>query len=336
MLKNWRIWIGLAVSAAFLYWVTRQVEDFGEVVRHLGSADYRWILPALVAYFVGVWIRAIRWQVLLNPIKRVSVGRLFAVVAIGYMANDVLPARLGEVVRAYVLKERDGISRLSSLATIGVERMFDGATMLAFVGIASLSMPFNDEVAAIFRVAGFIFIAAFAVLFLFALSPSLAQRIAAFVLQFLPESLRHRGRGPVDKVLVGLASLQRVGSFATILVLSVLAWLFEALMYLLIGIGFKLDISPIGYLLTTGVINLGTMAPSSPGYIGTFEAFGVLSLGFLGADSQQALSYIVVLHLVLLIPITLVGFAFLLYHNLSLFKASSTESSVTTESGADA
>ena len=336
MFKNWRIWIGLAVSAAFLYWVTRQIEDFGEVIRHIGSADYRWIVPALAAYFVGVWIRAVRWQVLLDPIKRISVGRLFAVVAIGYMANDVLPARLGEVVRAYVLKERDGISRLSSLATIAVERMFDGATMLAFVGIASLSMPFNDEVAAIFRVAGLVFIAAFVGLFLFASSPALAQRIAAFVLGFLPESLRHRGRGPVDKILVGLASLQRVGSFATILGLSVLAWLFEALMYLLIGLGFGLDISPIGYLLTTGVINLGTMAPSSPGYIGTFEALGVLSLGFLGADSQQALSYVVVLHLALLLPITLVGFAFLWYHNLSLSRASAVDGSVTKESGADA
>lgn len=335
-MKNWRIWLGLAVSAAFLYWVARQVEDFGEVVRHLGSADYRWILPALVAYFAGVWIRAVRWQVLLNPIKRISVGRLFAVVAIGYMANDVLPARLGEVVRAYVLKERDGVSRLSSLATIAVERMFDAATMLAFVGIASLAMPFNDEVAAIFRVAGIAFIGAFVVLFVFASYPDLAQKIAAFMLGFLPERLRDKGRRPVDKILVGLASLQRVGSFATILGLSVLAWLFEAIMYLLIGIGFGLDITPIGYLLTTGVINLGTMVPSSPGYIGTFEALGVLSLGFLGADSQQALSYVVVLHIVLLLPITLVGFAFLWYHNLSLSKASTADSGVTKESGADA
>ena len=336
LLKKWRIWIGLIVSAAFLYWVTRQVEDFGEVVRHLGSADYRWIVPAMAAYFVGVWIRAIRWQVLLYPIKRISVGRLFAVVAIGYMANDVLPARLGEVVRAYVLKERHGISRLSSLATIAVERMFDGAVMLVFVGIASLSMPFNDEVSAIFRIAGLVFIAAFLLLFLVVSSPALANRIARFVLAFLPESLRHKGRAPIDKILVGLASLQSVGSLATILGLSILAWSFEALMYLLIGIGFGLDIPPIGYLLTTGVINLGTMVPSSPGYIGTFEALGVLSLGFLGADSQQALSYVVVLHLALLLPITLLGFAFLWFHNLSLSRASSADGSVTKESGADA
>ncbi len=334
-MKNWRIWLSLVISAAFLYWAARQAGDLTGVVLHLSNADYRWIGPALVAYFAGVWLRAVRWKVLLAPIKRVSVSRLFVVVAIGYMANNVLPARLGEVVRAYVLKEREGVSRFSSLATIAVERMFDGIAMLIFIGVASLLMPFNEEVSNIFRLAGVIFIGALIILLIIVSSQDRTRQLARLVLARLPTRISARAGGLLEKVLAGLTALQRPGSLMAILALSLLAWLLEASMYYLIGIGFNLNIPLVGYLLTTAVINLGTMVPSSPGYVGTFEALGVLALGFLGADKQLAFAYIVALHLALLVPITVLGFVYMWRHNLSLATASSADPAISEERSTD-
>src|SRR5207248_9014715 len=121
MLKNWRFWLGLLVSLCFL-WLALRGQDLRQVRRALGEADYRYLAPALLLYFAGVWVRALRWRHLLAPVRRLSARALYPVVVVGYMANDVLPWRLGEVVRAYALRERAGVSTSATLATIAVER----------------------------------------------------------------------------------------------------------------------------------------------------------------------------------------------------------------------
>src|SRR5579859_7048187 len=130
-----RVLVGVAVSLFFLYWAFRLVGNgnLGSAVESIQHANYWFLLPALAAYFAGVWLRAVRWRVLLKPVKSIEVSTLFPVVVIGYMANDVLPARLGEVVRAYVLGEQEDIPKTTTLATIVVERLFDGIAMLIFV-----------------------------------------------------------------------------------------------------------------------------------------------------------------------------------------------------------
>ncbi len=131
-MKNWRFWIGIAISAIFLYVSLRglALDDFWQALQ---NANYWWLIPGVAVYFVGVWVRAWRWHYMLRPLKKIPTRTMFPIVTIGYMGNNIYPARAGEVLRAAVLKQREGVPISASLATVVVERIFDGVVMLAFV-----------------------------------------------------------------------------------------------------------------------------------------------------------------------------------------------------------
>jgi uncharacterized protein (TIRG00374 family) len=318
MSQRLRVIAGFVVSVFFLYWAYKLVGNFGDAIASLGRANYVFVIPGLIAYFAGVWIRAIRWHYLLRPIKSVQVRRLFPVVVIGYMANDVLPARLGELVRAYVLGEQDGVPKMTTIATIVVERLFDGLAMLLFVAVVALLIPLNDQVAQIFRVGAVLFVAALVVLFAIGSSRERAVRLVESVEHRLPRSIQGKVTDVADRFLQGLDSLQSGRLSAAILGLSLAAWLCEATMYLTIGLGFGLGLGFPAFMLTAAVANLGAMVPAAPGYVGTFDAFALASLSLFKPDPGLAGAYVIALHLALLVPVTLLGFYYLWRANLSL------------------
>ncbi|MDQ6602195.1 MAG: flippase-like domain-containing protein, partial [Chloroflexota bacterium] len=118
-----KFWIGIAISVVFLYLALRG-QDFGALWRAMREASYVWLIPAIGCYFVGVVIRTYRWHILLRSTANIPMRRLWPVIVIGYMANNILPLRAGELVRTYVLSEREKVSRSATLATIVVERVF--------------------------------------------------------------------------------------------------------------------------------------------------------------------------------------------------------------------
>ena len=129
--------IGIVVSLFFLWVAFRQVSDVGHLAEALGSANYLWLAPAVALYLLGLLVRALRWRILLLPIARIPTGPLFGILSIGFLVNNVLPARLGEIARAILVGRRHGVSRSAALATVVVERIFDGVVMLLFLGVAS-------------------------------------------------------------------------------------------------------------------------------------------------------------------------------------------------------
>ncbi len=317
-MRRWQLWIGLAISLFFLVWAVRQVNSFSEVVAALPRANYGLVGLALVAYFIGVWLRALRWQCLLAPLKSLSVRKLFPVVVIGYMANDVLPARIGELVRAYILSEREGVSKSSSLATIFLERIFDGIVLLLFAVVVSLFIPLGEGLQNIVRIAAVVFALAIVVFLIMAFSPNTANKVLSSLLKYSPQKVRTRVGGFAASFIDGLQALQRGRLLVSVIALSAAAWLCEAGMYYIIGVGFKL-IQPFHvFLLTAVVANIGTMVPSSPGYVGTFEALSVFTLGLFKVNPDLAMSYTLILHVALLVPVTLLGFFYLWQHQLSL------------------
>jgi glycosyltransferase 2 family protein len=318
LLKNWRFWLGLAISLVFLYWLGSQVQDLGRVLDLLARAQYVYILPALAVYFFGVWLRAVRWRYLLLPLKPVSSGRLFPVVVIGYMVNDILPARIGELARAYLIGEREGLSKSATLATIVVERVFDGLVLLGLMLAVALTMPFDSTLQQIVWATGLLFLGLLLLILAMAARPDWAEAILALGLRPVPE----RYRGPVAGIglagLTGLRALRSARTALAALALSAAAWLCETAMYYIIALGFFSNVNVRAMLLTTSVANVGGMIPSSPGYVGTFDALAVFSLGLFGVGRELALGYTAVLHLALLLPITLLGFFYLWRENLSL------------------
>jgi uncharacterized protein (TIRG00374 family) len=320
MAQRLRVLVGIAVSAFFLYWAVLLVggDNLKRAAESIQHANLWFVLPALAAYFAGVWLRAVRWRVLLKPVKALGVSALFPVVVIGYMANDVLPARLGEVVRAYVLGEQEGVPKTTTLATIVVERLFDGIAMLIFVAFVGLIVPLGDQVAAIFRVATVLFVVVLAVLFAAGAARSRALVLVELADGRLPAAARGRVAPIAERFLEGLDSLQSGRASATILALSLGAWTCEATMYFAIALGFGLYLGFPAFMLTTAVANLGAMVPAAPGYVGTFDAFALAVLQLFGPDRGVAGAYVVVLHLALLGPVTLLGFYYLWRSNLSL------------------
>lgn len=307
MLKYWRFWLGLLASLVFLALALRG-QNLGQVWSALGAADYRVLPPALALYFTGVWVRALRWRHLLAPVEKLTARLLFPVVVIGYMANDLLPLRLGEFVRAYALRERAGVRPSASLATIAVERICDGLTMLGFLFVASFFIAFNAQLRQLAAITAVVFSLLLLALWGVVRSDRVLARLLVLLARLLPAAIGQRLAALVESFVAGLRVLRSGRELAAVLAFSVVAWLCEAAMYLTIASGFGFRLGLAGALLTTGVANLATLIPSSPGYVGTFEAGVVLVLnGLLGLTRERALSYAVVVHAALYFPITLWG-----------------------------
>ena len=173
-MKRILTWVGLIISAVLLWYALSQLH-LPEVWGYLRKARYWWIVPGVAVYFFGVWARTWRWHYMLRPFKSVPLIRLFPVVCIGYAGNNIYPARAGEVIRSFVLKQTEDIPMSGSLATVLIERLFDGLVMLMFVFVA---LPFAPNIPTVYRnwVIGFslLFGIAMAVFIFVAARPQLA------------------------------------------------------------------------------------------------------------------------------------------------------------------
>ena len=339
MFSAGKFWIGLGISVVLvaLFFVT---VDVSHMAKALASANYLYVAPAVALYLVGVVFRTIRWQMLLAHIKKVSNRRLFPVVVIGYMANNLLPMRLGEVVRSYYLGEREQVSKSSALATIFVERVFDALTLLFFVALAALFVPvsgvakgFGEQwgVAPQLLAAGLSlpFVAAFGVMLLFSHWPNKIRKIAITMMKPLPERFpRERALHIIDYFLTGFAPLNSIRTIALLFALSVPVWGFETGLFYLIGFSFgfhhvydSLWHLAAAMVLVTALANIGSSIPSSPGGIGLFELIARETLVLLPLaviDRSDAAAFAAVSHFALLLPMIILGQVFLWAGNLSL------------------
>jgi uncharacterized protein (TIRG00374 family) len=313
-LKRWQFWLGLAISLLFLYFALRGLglKDLGDALR---GANYAWLLPGVAVYFIAVWVRAWRWHYLVRPVKSVPTRKMFPIIAIGYMGNNIYPARAGEVFRALFLKSREGVPISTSLATIIVERIFDGVVMLAFV---FLNLP---ELARLTADSGFVgsiqtvalwgtaaFFGALLVFLLAAMYPEKSfDLVSRVVNRLLPERYRQTALSLVDKFLGGLGALRSPRDALMIFFTSAIIWLLETWKYWFVMHAFPFQVSFFALMLMNGIVNLATTIPSAPGYVGTFDAPGIAVLTAYSIDKAVAAAYTLVLHIALWVPITALG-----------------------------
>ena len=319
-MKKWQIWLGVLISILFIWLALRglRLEEFWDSVK---QANYIWLLPGIGVYFIGVWVRAWRWHYLLGPIKKIPTKTMFPITTIGYMGNNIYPARAGEVLRAVILKRREGVSVSASLATIIVERIFDGVVMLAFV---FLNLP---ELARMTGASGFVgniqqvavigtgvFLSALAVFLIAAMFPHATMKVGLWIIyRFVPGRFHERIIRLTNKFLDGLASLRSPFNVLMVFFTSVIIWLLETGKYWFVMHAFDFSVSFFALMLMNGIVNLATTIPSAPGYIGTFDAPGIAVLTAYGVEHSVAAGYTLVLHVALWLPITLLG-AYYLAH----------------------
>ena len=333
--RNWQFWLGLGVSVILLLVLLYQV-DLSEVKDVLADANYFYVAPAIALYFVAVYFRAVRWRYLLAPLRLVPVARLYPVVIIGYMANNLLPARLGELVRSYYLARREPINGNSVLATVAVERLYDGITLLAWAAVAGPVLLLLGEfdgnsdtsrttwlVLAV--LVGCLFIGALAFLTCLAAIPRFMEFFDR-LLGLLPVRFQPKARELAHTFVDGLSVLNSPRKHFALFLFSMPVWAFEASMYFLVMYSFGIDghFGSVGALvlvvvLLTATSNLATSLPSSIGGIGPFEVVGQQTLIALGVGSSLAGAYAGFLHLVTLwLPVNLAGLVLLWKANLSL------------------
>ncbi|MBN1266762.1 MAG: flippase-like domain-containing protein [Anaerolineales bacterium] len=313
-MKRWQFWLGILISAFFLWQVIPEFE-LDRVWETLQEARYWWLLPGVGAYFVGVWARAWRWHYLLRPIKKIQTREMFPIVAIGYMGNNIYPARAGEVLRAYVLRQRYQIPISASLATIFIERAFDGVVMLGFVfftlpRLVTLTggSGFVGSIQNLAVIGAAVFLGAVLVFVLMAVFPGRSADLLNWIGERLvPQKFRSSYQVICDRFLDGLSSLRSPKDILMVLLTSIVIWLFETWKYWFVMHAFPFTVSFFALMLMNGIVNLATTIPSAPGYVGTFDATGIAVLEAFGVQSSIAAGYTIVLHAALWLPITLLG-----------------------------
>lgn len=299
--------IGLAVSAVFIYFLLPGLH-LPDVMAALRTANYWWILPGVGVYFIGLWARAWRWHYTLRHLEPIPVSALYPLVCIGYFGNNIYPLRAGEVIRSYVLKRRRQIAITSSLATVLIERVFDGLSMLLFVFLALPFAPMPVQYRNLVILLTLAMLAATAVFIWMAMRP---QRVAAvygwFAGRLLPQRIRSRTDDLMERFMAGLVSLGRGRDILMIFVTSLVIWLLETVKYWFVMHAFDFEVGFIVLMLMNGLVNLATTLPSAPGYIGTFDTPGIETLVAFGIERNLAASYTFTLHAALWFPVTLVG-----------------------------
>jgi uncharacterized protein (TIRG00374 family) len=313
-MKRALFWLGMLISVVFLYIALSKLR-LGDVWGTLKTAHFLWLIPGVLVYFVAVWARTWRWHYLLRPIKKIPTMKMWPVVAIGYMGNNIYPYRAGEVLRAAVLKNREGVAISASLATIIVERVFDAVVMLGFVFFnlpeltrLNASSGFIGDIHSLTIWGAFLFIGVLAAFLLAAMFPRITVRIVDWgILHFVPARIRAQVGSLAHRFLDGLESLRSPQEALMIFVTSVVIWLLETGKYWFVMHAFNFQVSFFALMLMNGIVNLAGILPSAPGYIGTFDLPGIAVLTAYGVSPEIAAGYTLLLHAALWLPITALG-----------------------------
>jgi uncharacterized protein (TIRG00374 family) len=318
---NWKLWIGLFISAVFVYLALRQL-NFARMWEVIRSADPLVFLVVAAITFFQYVIRAWRWAILLEPIKKTAFAHRLSSTMIGFAANCVLPARLGEFVRANYLGVSEHMSTSSALGTIVVERLFDGFTLLLILLIGLLGTPFPNEwhsLASSLRATGFfllflyILVILFLVGFKYKAKPflSLLDRLLFLV----PRNFRAKIMETIWNFSLGLVLVKRPSRWVLVIFFSCLVWFSSLCQIQLVQHGIHLSIPLVAPFLIMAIASFGVMIPSAPGFIGTFHLSVQYAFLLYGVPKEEALSAAVLWHAGFFFPTIILGFiSFLLLH----------------------
>jgi glycosyltransferase 2 family protein len=299
--------IGLAITIALLAWVLHDINP-RDVLTYVRRADPLLLLISVILATATFPLRAIRWRLILRDVDghRFPALPLWHATAIGFMANNLLPARAGEVARAYVASRQLPVRFTTALASVGVERVFDGLVMLGLMAaaIAAPSFPADTVIAgrslsALATSAAILFGALLVLALVVVHRPAPWLRLVGRVSQRLAHW--------VEGLVAGLAVLKSPVRFGGVVLWSLVLWLTNAAAFAVCFRAFGLEVPLEGALLLQGVIGFGVAVPSTPGFVGVFEAATLLTLRVYGVDPTLAVSYALTYHLTTFIPITLLG-----------------------------
>ncbi len=319
-----KIIFGLLISIGFLFLAFRQL-DFQQMKQAFALAKYWLLIPCLIVIFASHWLRSLRWQFLLNPIKKIPVGNLFSALLIGYAANMILPAHLGEFARAYVIGRKREISVSSVLATIVVERIIDVLSIVLIMAFTLVIYPFPDWV----KKSGYIMFAfaigLFVFLVLMKVYTEATLKFICIMLRPFPQSIKEKVENLSRSFLDGLKPMKSKFDYVIIFMLSIVIWLcYWAVIYInfyTFNLVAEYNLGVTAGLVLLVITTISVVVPSSPGYIGTYHWLCQVSLELFHVPRAIGLTYAIVVHAMNFFPIFLVGFVLAWKEGIKLSKS---------------
>jgi glycosyltransferase 2 family protein len=296
--RGLRIALGLAISVLFISVTVARV-DLHAVATALTRVDPVGLALALVLVTFEVALRTLRWQLLLQPIRRVPYRSCLAYTCIGYFANSLLPARLGDVARAYLAGGAFRIERVSVLGTILVERIADGSFILLVAIAIGVVVAGGGSLAAMALGVGAILVAGL-----------IGLALAAFVVVRAGALRTRYGALVADlwtRLAAGAVVLRSARGAAAVSALTVVAFGVAALAFAVVAHAVGVVLTPAQATLAMAAVALSMSIPAAPGSLGTYEFVGATVLTAFGISPELALATILLVHLVATLPPALAG-----------------------------
>ncbi len=317
--------IGFIISALFLYLAFQKVE-FQLMIQSLTTGKYIIVIPVIAMIFLSHWVRAVRWKYFLNPIKKITVTRLFSALMVGYLGNSVLPAHLGEFFRAFIIGRKEKIPASSVFATIVIERIVDLFSLLAIMAMVLVLYSFPNWL----KEGGYLLFILTICFFMFLVFlkryHEKANRIVDLLLKYLPARLSAKIKMMLTSFLNGIKGFNRKKDYAIVLIHTIIIWVcYIVVLYLSFCI-FRLihpyNLTMMSATLLMVITTIGVVIPTSPGYIGTYHLLCQLGLELLGVPRTLGLTYAIVVHAINFFPVILVGIIFAWKEGINLVKVS--------------
>ena len=321
MKKRLNLIFGAAISLLFIFLAFRQTH-IADIVDAIKKSLGPYLLLLLFFVLFSAYLRAIRWKYFLLPLKNVRSSNLLSALMIGYGANVILPAHLGEVMRAFILGRKEKISVSSVLATIFVERIIDVLTFLFLLIFLLLFYDFPHWVkeSALILLTIAVFISGFLVFI--AQKTSTALNFLNFFLKPLPDSIKNKLNQIVLTFVSGLRALKKKSHYFIIFFLSIAIWIGYVMGFASGILSFHLKLPWIAPLVLMVLTTISIVVPSSPGYIGTYHYLCQLGLSFFGVDKNEALAVAIIMHAFNTLPFLIIGIYYSWREGFNLIKFS--------------
>ncbi len=309
--------IGMGISFFFLVLLFRKI-DVNQLITVLKTLDYRYLAAAVIISLVSISSRAVRWHYLILPQKRARPRNLLAATIICYMANNLLPARLGEFARAIVLAEKENLAASSVFASLVIDRLFDGFSVLVILVFTFFTVqlpPGMEKLQQGLVTGGYVTLTIYlaVIVFLVFLKHSTLRtiHIVGIILKPFPKVVSEKAITLLGSFISGIQMPSKPGDYLAILLSCIFIWGTAALPIDLILMAFDIHLPFTASLFILVFLVFAVMVPASPGFIGTYHAACMYGLMAFAVPKEQALSVAIVVHAVAFFPIIFFGFYFL-------------------------
>ncbi len=326
------ITVGSTLTLLFLWFAVpgsspdEKASALREVVQIISRVDPIWILPLVTLLGLFFWLKAYRWKLILVDSGNIGTYDVVPATMIGFMANNILPAHLGELVRVYVLARTHRLSKTMVFSTVVLERMFDLFALLSFLGLCVLARSTPREVWIGGLLAGSGGLLLLGLLLLYGHKPEFLARGLSGLIRWLPAKTGFRIQEIFLAGSLGLGLLRRSRRSLFVMAVSLLHWFIMVIAIQLTLVAFGLDVPLTASFFILVVTAAGVMIPSAPGYWGIYQACFILALKPFNVPQETALAGSLYFHLINYIPVTVVGLAYMSRLGFRLKELGSSES----------